>query len=173
MIWLNWAFFFQFLYVRIVTIHSKFIAHTLNLPILPPLKSSLTREQFKFVFLFAPVSIPKCYVSYLCLWLQVLTENGVLNYLHYADLKLKEEEVRGRRYLDTHKTDSLPKVVSQLFTMDLSPLLKKPVSFQLIDRCVQVLVVRFLDQILAEAPALIKANQIDSCLLHLLLFVFR
>uniref|UniRef100_A0A914X7H9 Cullin-5 n=1 Tax=Plectus sambesii TaxID=2011161 RepID=A0A914X7H9_9BILA len=71
---------------------------------------------------------------------QVLEENGVQNYMQYADSKLREEDQRARRYLDT-KSDSLEK---------------------LLNRCVSVLVVSFQEQVLAECPGLIKADEIDK-----------
>ena len=40
----------------------------------------------------------------------VLLERGVQAYMQYADSKLREEENRARRYLDTNKGDSVPKV---------------------------------------------------------------
>lgn len=46
---------------------------------------------------------------YRCI-IQILEENGVQNYMQYADSKLREEEQRARRYLDT-KSDSLDKVI--------------------------------------------------------------
>jgi cullin-5 len=65
--------------------------------------------------------------------------------MEYADTKLREEEDRARRYLDTtHKTDSVQKLTA---------------------RCVHVLVSAFQEQILAECPVLIKQNHIDSKLL--------
>ncbi|MCP9262715.1 Cullin-5 [Dirofilaria immitis] len=71
---------------------------------------------------------------------QVLASEGVQSYMVYADTKLGEEEVRGRRYLES-TTDSVEKLV---------------------ERCVKVLVVQFQEQILAECPTLINEGQIEK-----------
>ncbi|VDK84517.1 unnamed protein product [Litomosoides sigmodontis] len=72
-------------------------------------------------------------------------ERGVQSYMVYADTKLGEEEARGRRYLES-TTDSVEKLV---------------------ERCVEVLVVQFQEQILAECPVLINEGQIESLLSEL------
>ena len=65
--------------------------------------------------------------------------NGVLSYMIWADAKLREEEVRGSKYLESYAG-----------------------SLQaLSDCCVSVLVTRFKDILLAETPQLIKNNQTD------------
>ncbi|MFH4983136.1 hypothetical protein AB6A40_009845 [Gnathostoma spinigerum] len=71
---------------------------------------------------------------------QMLEENGVLNYMTYADTKLQEEEARGRRYLDSN-AESLER---------------------LLERCVGVLVVQFQDQLLSESPSLIANSEIEK-----------
>uniref|UniRef100_A0A914MG67 Cullin-5 n=1 Tax=Meloidogyne incognita TaxID=6306 RepID=A0A914MG67_MELIC len=72
---------------------------------------------------------------------QILAENGVLAYMAYVDEKLVEEEERAKRYLDG-ETDGKSKG-------------------KLMEKCVQVLIINYQDQILAEAPGLIKSGQID------------
>ncbi|CAF0963826.1 unnamed protein product [Adineta ricciae] len=72
---------------------------------------------------------------------QYLGEHGILAYLHYADQKLKEEEKRARRYLE-----SVPECNSV-------PLL--------IGRCVDVFVTEFREQITNECPNLIENNDIE------------
>ncbi|CAF0818750.1 unnamed protein product [Rotaria sp. Silwood1] len=72
---------------------------------------------------------------------QYLTEHGILSYLHYADQKLKEEEKRARRYLE-----SVPECNSV-------PLLVR--------RCVDVFVTEFREQITNECPNLIENNDIE------------
>lgn len=73
---------------------------------------------------------------------QFLQENGVQTYVRYVDQKLSEEEQRGRRYLET---------CAGCNSVQL-----------LLERCVDVLVVAFQDQILAECSALIKVNDTES-----------
>ncbi|KAI6186837.1 Cullin-5 [Aphelenchoides besseyi] len=68
---------------------------------------------------------------------QFLAENGILNYMGYAYEKINEEEERGRRYLDFTNPDSFRHLVKEI---------------------VNVLVVEYKDQLLAEASNLI-ANQ--------------
>lgn len=59
-------------------------------------------------------------------------ENGVLAYMKYADAKLREEEIRAKRYLE-------------------------PSSFNILTcRLVKVLIVDHLNSIIAECPALIR-----------------
>uniref|UniRef100_A0A915MU52 Cullin-5 n=1 Tax=Meloidogyne javanica TaxID=6303 RepID=A0A915MU52_MELJA len=72
---------------------------------------------------------------------QILAENGVLAYMAYVDEKLVEEEERAKKYLDG-ETDGKSKG-------------------KLMEKCVQVLIINYQDQILAEAPGLIKSGQID------------
>ncbi|VDM56359.1 unnamed protein product [Angiostrongylus costaricensis] len=68
---------------------------------------------------------------------QYLAENGVINYMSYADRMLEEEEQRARKYLN-------------------------PNPESLVESCVQVLVVEFEDQILAECPSLIARNDVEK-----------
>ncbi|KAK5974007.1 Cullin domain-containing protein, partial [Trichostrongylus colubriformis] len=70
---------------------------------------------------------------------QYLAENGVINYMSYADRMLEEEEQRARKYLNPN-----PESVARL-----------------VESCVQVLVVEFEDQILAECPSLIAKNDVE------------
>jgi len=68
--------------------------------------------------------------------------NGVQNYMRYADLKLKEEEARARRYLETgygSKSDE-----------------------SLVECCVRALVISFKDTILAECASMIKQNETEK-----------
>ncbi|PIO68065.1 cullin family protein, partial [Teladorsagia circumcincta] len=71
---------------------------------------------------------------------QYLAENGVINYMSYADRMLEEEEQRARKYLNPN-----PESVARL-----------------VESCVQVLVVEFEDQILAECPSLIAKNDVEN-----------
>jgi cullin-5 len=43
---------------------------------------------------------------------QFITENGIISYLTYADQKLKEEEKRAQKYLETCKGSSSLEIVS-------------------------------------------------------------
>ncbi|KAI1719457.1 cullin family domain-containing protein [Ditylenchus destructor] len=71
---------------------------------------------------------------------QLLNDNGILAYMAYADEKLAEEEQRAKLYLDSSVEGS---------------------TVKLIEKCVDVLVIEYQDQFLAEAPALIKANETE------------
>ncbi|XP_033117568.1 cullin-5-like [Anneissia japonica] len=68
-----------------------------------------------------------------------LADNGVQNYMKYADGKLKEEENRAVRYLETCKGSSSVE--------------------KLIESCVNVLVTSFRDEILRECAPMIKTNE--------------
>ena len=69
-----------------------------------------------------------------------LNENGVQNYMRYADSKLREEEMRATKYLESCSG-----------------------SVQnLIDSCVSVLVTSFKETILAECAGMIKLNETEK-----------
>ncbi|XP_064473618.1 cullin-5-like isoform X2 [Ornithodoros turicata] len=70
---------------------------------------------------------------------QYLEENGVQNYMRYADQKLKEEEQRAAKYLESY-SDSVK---------------------ALTECCVSVLVTAFKDVILAECPGMIRAGETE------------
>ncbi|XP_037094128.1 cullin-5-like [Pollicipes pollicipes] len=65
---------------------------------------------------------------------EFLAGNGVHDFMRYADSKLKEEEERGLKYLET-SGDSLKKIH---------------------DKCVHLLVSRYRDSILAECPRMVR-----------------
>lgn len=69
-----------------------------------------------------------------------LYENGVLEYMKWASLKLKEEEARARRYLETNAQSI------------------RSIS----DCCIKILVANFREVILNECPALIEKNMTDE-----------
>jgi len=72
-----------------------------------------------------------------------MKENGVQNYMKYADSKLREEEQRAHKYLESCSG-----------------------SVQnLTDSCVSVLVTAFKDTILAECAEMIKQNETEKLLL--------
>lgn len=71
---------------------------------------------------------------------QYLESNGVQNYMRYADQKLKEEEQRASKYLESYSG-----------------------SVQsLTECCVRVLVTAFKEIILAECPSMIKNNETEK-----------
>ena len=58
-------------------------------------KLKIYRENFEKAYLEATEKFYRCKAP------QYLEANGVQNYMRYADAKLKEEEARARRYLET------------------------------------------------------------------------
>ncbi len=71
-----------------------------------------------------------------------LEQNGVQNYMRYAEAKLREEEVRAQKYLESCGGGG---------------------SVQnLVDSCVSVLVTAHKETILAECAGMIKANETDK-----------
>ncbi|XP_053214912.1 cullin-5-like isoform X2 [Panonychus citri] len=66
---------------------------------------------------------------------EYLVANGVQNYMIWADMKLKEEEMRGAKYLESLSLPSLN------------------------ETCVRVLVTNHKDVILAECPTMIQNNE--------------
>ncbi|KAK3560670.1 hypothetical protein QTP86_014522 [Hemibagrus guttatus] len=75
-----------------------------------------------------------------------LQQNGVQNYMKYADAKLREEEKRALRYLETRRECNSVQA--------------------LMECCVNALVTSFKETILAECPGMIKRNETDK--LHLM-----
>ncbi|CAB1348891.1 unnamed protein product [Coregonus sp. 'balchen'] len=75
-----------------------------------------------------------------------LQQNGVQNYMKYADTKLREEEKRAVRYLETRRECNSVQA--------------------LMECCVNALVTSFKETILAECPGMIKRNETDK--LHLM-----
>ncbi|XP_030851114.1 cullin-5-like isoform X2 [Strongylocentrotus purpuratus] len=71
-----------------------------------------------------------------------LAENGVQNYMRYADSKLKEEEMRASRYLDTSKGSNSMSLLTEC--------------------CVECLVSVFKEEILRECAPMIKNNETDK-----------
>ncbi|CAH2225333.1 cullin-5 [Pelobates cultripes] len=75
-----------------------------------------------------------------------LQQNGVQNYMKYADAKLKEEEKRALRYLETRRECNSVQA--------------------LMECCVNALVTSFKETILAECQGMIKRNETEK--LHLM-----
>ncbi|KAL0994632.1 hypothetical protein UPYG_G00125140 [Umbra pygmaea] len=71
-----------------------------------------------------------------------LQQNGVQNYMKYADAKLREEEKRALRYLETRRECNSVQT--------------------LMECCVNALVTSFKETILAECPGMIKRNETES-----------
>ncbi|XP_065907463.1 cullin-5-like [Dysidea avara] len=71
-----------------------------------------------------------------------LNDNGIQNYMKYADEKLQEEEARAMRYLETRKgCTSVPNLMKE---------------------CVDTLVKGYTTRIVAEAPSLIQNNEVPK-----------
>ncbi|XP_064863321.1 cullin-5-like isoform X2 [Oncorhynchus nerka] len=75
-----------------------------------------------------------------------LQQNGVQNYMKYADAKLREEEKRALRYLETRRQCNSVQA--------------------LMECCVNALVTSFKETILAECPGMIRRNETEK--LHLM-----
>ncbi|CDQ69615.1 unnamed protein product [Oncorhynchus mykiss] len=75
-----------------------------------------------------------------------LQQNGVQNYMKYADAKLREEEKRALRYLETRRECNSVQA--------------------LMECCVNALVTSFKETILAECPGMIRRNETEK--LHLM-----
>ncbi|XP_042182881.1 cullin-5 isoform X7 [Oncorhynchus tshawytscha] len=71
-----------------------------------------------------------------------LQQNGVQNYMKYADTKLREEEKRALRYLETRRECNSVQA--------------------LMECCVNALVTSFKETILAECPGMIRRNETES-----------
>uniref|UniRef100_A0A8C5DLW7 Cullin-5 n=1 Tax=Gouania willdenowi TaxID=441366 RepID=A0A8C5DLW7_GOUWI len=71
-----------------------------------------------------------------------LQQNGVQNYMKYAESKLREEEKRALRYLETRRECNSVQA--------------------LMECCVNTLVTSFKETVLAECPGMIKRNETDK-----------
>ncbi|XP_077089163.1 cullin-5 isoform X2 [Siphateles boraxobius] len=94
-----------------------------------------------------------------------LQQNGVQNYMKYADGKLREEEKRALRYLETRRECNSVQAVS--FPCSKNAPKQDPVFvpfafIQLMECCVNALVTSFKETILAECPGMIKRNETES-----------
>ncbi|KAJ8027304.1 Cullin-5 [Holothuria leucospilota] len=99
----------------------------------PDDRLQIYRESFEAAYLETTEAFYKAQAP------EYLEINGVQNYMKYADEKLKEEEERALRYLDTGKGSN---------------------SLQLlVQTCVNVLVKSFKDEILRECAPMIKSNE--------------
>jgi len=99
-------------------------------------KLKIYRENFEKAYIEATEAFYKAKAP------QYLAANGVQNYMKYADAKLKEEEQRAMRYLETRKgCDSVA---------------------ALTECCVNVLVTCFKETILAECAGMIKSNETEK-----------
>ncbi|KAK6185168.1 hypothetical protein SNE40_007460 [Patella caerulea] len=99
-------------------------------------KLKIYRDNFEKAYLEATESFFKMKAP------RYLSENGVQNYMSFADSKLKEEELRARRYLETgYGCNSVA---------------------ALTECCVRVLVTDFKETILQECATMIKNNETEK-----------
>jgi len=94
-------------------------------------KHKIYKENFERAYILATEAFYKVQAP------EQLNVNGVHNYMKYADTKLREEELRAQKYLE-----SCAGSVQNL-----------------VDSCVSVLVTAFKDTILAECAAMIRSNE--------------
>ncbi|XP_019639152.1 PREDICTED: cullin-5-like isoform X1 [Branchiostoma belcheri] len=119
----------------------------------PEDKLKIYKENFEAAYIEATEAFYKAQAP------QYLADNGVQNYMKYADMKLKEEEQRAMRYLETRKgCDSVQKK-----SLHIGQVASQ--QFQLTECCVHVLVTAFKETILAECSVMIKRNETDKLLL--------
>ncbi|XP_073989349.1 cullin 5 isoform X1 [Rhodnius prolixus] len=100
----------------------------------PEDKLQIYRENFEKAYIDATESFYKMKAP------QYLQANGVQNYMKYADVKLREEELRAQKYLEPCSGSV------QVLT----------------DCCVNVLVSTFRNTILSECADMIKANETEK-----------
>ncbi|KAK2185672.1 hypothetical protein NP493_226g00009 [Ridgeia piscesae] len=98
-------------------------------------KLKIYRENFEKAYLEATEAFYKMKAP------EYLVENGVQNYMKYADAKLKEEEERAKRYLETRKDCNSVGMLTEC--------------------CVDVLVTAFKESILAECASMITNNETE------------
>ncbi|XP_076445369.1 cullin-5-like isoform X2 [Babylonia areolata] len=136
-------------------------------------KLKIYRENFEKAYLAAAEEFYKKNAH------EYLRQNGVQNYMKYADQKLKEEESRAQRYLETgHGCQSVHaslvlntgcssapsqlghrRLLSAFFTAWL-PSMMAPSG--LTETCVRVLVTDFKEAILLECPPMIKNKETEK-----------
>ncbi|KAM7539100.1 hypothetical protein Aperf_G00000049573 [Anoplocephala perfoliata] len=105
------------------------------------LSATSTTKQWSYVDHFEAAYIKSMANFYRPRTTQYINQNGIRAYLKYAQTKLAEEEARARLYLDS------------------GPNFKSIET--LMQTCVHVFVVSFMDQILAEFPKLLKEEARD------------
>ncbi len=72
----------------------------------PEDKLKIYKENFEKAYLESEIEFYNIHAQ------KYIEENGIINYLTYADAKLKEEEKRAQKYLETFKgSDSIDLVV--------------------------------------------------------------
>ncbi|XP_002737439.1 cullin-5-like [Saccoglossus kowalevskii] len=98
-------------------------------------KLQIYRDNFEKAYLDATESFYRAQAP------SYLADNGVQNYMKYADAKLKEEEQRAQRYLETRKGCNSVQALTEC--------------------CVHVLVTAFKETILAECAVMIKTNETE------------
>lgn len=76
----------------------------------PDDKLKIYKENFEKAYLNSEIEFYNKHAQ------QFITDNGIISYLTYADTKLKEEEKRAQKYLETCKgSNSLELVILTLF----------------------------------------------------------
>lgn len=94
-------------------------------------KLKIYRENFEKAYLEATQEFYRMKAS------EQLQQNGVQTFMRYADVKLREEEARAKRYLETSSFNALAKC------------------------CVSVLIEDHLSTLLSECPSLIKCGETE------------
>ncbi|KAK6636642.1 Cullin-5 [Polyplax serrata] len=102
----------------------------------PDDKLQIYRENFELAYLHATLVFYKMKAP------QYLEANGVQNYMKYADAKLREEEQRAKKYLESSSSSSSVEVINAC--------------------CVNALVSTFKATILAECAGMIKNNETEK-----------
>nr|CAD7256069.1 unnamed protein product [Timema shepardi] len=113
----------------------------------PDDKLQIYRDNFEKAYIASTESFYKMKAP------QYLQVNGVQSYMRYADSKLREEEQRAQKYLES--CSGSVQVVSFKYNIH------KCLNF-LTDCCVNVLVTNFKSTILAECAGMIKTNETEK-----------
>jgi cullin 5 len=102
----------------------------------PEDKLKIYKENFEKAYLESEVEFFNKHAQ------QFITDNGIISYLTYADNKLKEEEKRAQKYLETCKGSNSLEIHRQT--------------------CIDVLVTKYQDEMIAECRNLIQNNDIKN-----------
>ena len=102
----------------------------------PEDKLKIYKENFEKAYLESEVEFFNKHAQ------QFITDNGIISYLTYADNKLKEEEKRAQKYLETCKGSNSLEIHRQT--------------------CIDVLVTKYQDEMINECRNLIQNNDIKN-----------
>jgi cullin-5 len=142
--------------------YGKILFQLLNIYLLPAVNLCSNSEDKLTIYMdnFERAYIDSTEAFYKLKAPQYLEINGVQNYMRYAESKLREEEQRANKYLESCSIATVLMAFYYLFLNLVIIFLN--LSFKLNGCCVNVLVTAFKETILAECSSMIKQDETQS-----------